>query len=290
MPKVDANLKQQILNEIMTDGATPQECADRYDIPAGTIRSWLSRAKAKGDTQPKPQRNGATQRKKEKSATQRKSTEPAVTIEDVSEDLTEKERLFCWRYIHNFNATQAYLWAFNCAYSTAMVEGCKMLRKPNVKAEIARLKKLKFEALQISAEDIVERYMRIAFADMTDFVEFGRVEVPVMAAFGPIMIENEETGEKVPLMKEVNDIRFKESHLVDGGLICQVKQGRDGASIKLEDRQKSLDWLANYFEMNPMDKHKRRYDEERLKIEREKLEKENDPATNQNITIVDDIK
>lgn len=49
-------------------------------------------------------------------------------------------------------------------------------------------------------------------------------------------------------------------------------------SIKLEDRQKALDWLSNFFEMNPMDKHKKRFDEERLKIERERLDLEKQKA------------
>jgi phage terminase small subunit len=247
-------LRQQILNEIVS-GATPKQCADKYNISAGTIRSWVSRNAAK--------KKPATQRKK--SAT-KKAKEPAIKIEDVSENLTEKERLFCWRYIHNFNATQAYLWSFKCAYNTAMVEGCKALRKPNIKAEIERLKKLKFEAIQITPDDIIERYMKIAFADMTDFVTFGKKEVPVVTKKGPLVDQN---GNSV--MQTVSYLDFNEHTEVDGGLICEIKQGKQGMSIKLEDRQKALDWLANYFEMNPADKHRKLYDEERLKIQREEL-------------------
>ena len=91
--------------------------------------------------------------------------------------------------------------------------------------------------------------MDIAFADITDYVEFGREKVQVMGAFGPVEVKNPETGEKEPLLKEINTVRFRESSEVDGTLITEVKQGKDGASIKLADRMKALDWLAEHMSM-----------------------------------------
>jgi phage terminase small subunit len=193
------------------------------------------------------------------------------TVKKVKRELTNKQQMFCLYYIKNFNATQAYLKAYGCSYNTAMANGYASLRNTEIRKEITRLKNEKAKAIMLSKNDIVERYMRIAFADMTDFVEWGRVEVPVMNMFGPVEVEDKETGKKVPLTKEVNDVRFKESSKIDGGLVCQVKQGKDGASIKLEDRQKALDWLADYFEMNPMNKHKRDFDLKKLDIEKERL-------------------
>lgn len=91
--------------------------------------------------------------------------------------------------------------------------------------------------------------MDIAFADITDYVEFGREKVQVMGAFGPVEVKNPETGKKEPLIKEVNTVRFRESGEVDGTLISEVKQGKDGASIKLLDRMKALDWLAEHMDL-----------------------------------------
>lgn len=190
----------------------------------------------------------------------------------VDKKLTEKEQLFCLVYINNFNATQAYLKAFQSTYNTARAEGYKLLAKPCIKKEITLLKKDKTKALSLNKNDILERFMRIAFADMTDFVEWGRVEVPVIGMMGVVMTKDPETGEEVPLTKEVNELRFKESTMIDGALVCQVKQGKDGASIKLEDRQKALEWLADYFEMNPMNKHKKTFDNKKLDLERERHE------------------
>lgn len=41
--------------------------------------------------------------------------------------------------------------------------------------------------------------------------------------------------------------------------------------VKLEDRQKALEWLAGYFGMNPGDKHKQWYDKQKLQLEHEKV-------------------
>lgn len=39
-------------------------------------------------------------------------------------------------------------------------------------------------------------------------------------------------------------MKFKDSAFADGTILSEVKQGRDGASIKLSDRMKALDWLG----------------------------------------------
>ncbi|MGN1144468.1 MAG: terminase small subunit, partial [Anaerovoracaceae bacterium] len=118
-----------------------------------------------------------------------------------------------------------------------------------VKKEIERLKKNRLNRALLSEEDIFQRYMDIAFADITDYVEFGRAEQQVMGAFGPVFEKNEETGEKIPVTVTVNEVRFKESGDVDGTLIQEVSQGRNGAKIKLADRMKAIDWLANHMDL-----------------------------------------
>lgn len=219
-----------------------------------------------------------------------KKVKPRKKGKTKQEKLTEKQQLFCLYYIKNFNATQAYLKAYGCAYTTAIVEGNRHLTKPNIRKEIQRLKKEKQKSIMLGKDDIVERFMRIAFADMTDFVEWGRVEVPVMTMFGPMKVKNPETGEEETVTREVNEVRFKDSSIIDGGLVCQVKQGKDGATIKLEDRMKALEWLADYFEMNPMNKHRRDFDKKMLEIKEKELElKTSDNDGETEVMIVDDI-
>lgn len=139
--------------------------------------------------------------------------------------------------------------AYDCKRESALKNSYKIMENYGVQQEIARLKEQKRKAVVLGKNDIVERYMNIAFADMTDFVEWG----------------NKNNG---------NYVKFKDSDYIDGGIVCEVKQGRDGVSVKLEDRQKALDWLSNFFEMNPMNKHKKEYDNKRLKLEEKRIEKD----------------
>ncbi len=175
----------------------------------------------------------------------------ASEVEQVIEnpDLTDKQRLFCCLYIRCFNATKAYQKAYGCSYEVANAEGYKFLVNPCIRSEIQRMKQNRLNREMLSEEDIFQKYMDIAFADITDYVEFGRETVPVMGPFGPVTIKDEETGEKTEIMKEINVIRFKESIEVDGTLISEIKQGKDGASIKLADRMKALQWISDHMDL-----------------------------------------
>jgi hypothetical protein len=117
----------------------------------------------------------------------------------------------------------------------------------------------------IDAMDILDKYIKIAFADITDFITYGRKEVPLIGAFGPI---KDEDGNA--LNHEINYIDFKESSMVDGTIISEVKQGKDGISVKLADKMKALEKLSLYFDLFP-DKFKRDLEEEKLKIAHHKV-------------------
>ena len=139
-----------------------------------------------------------------------------------------------------------------------------MMTSDNIRAEINRLKQSRLNRELLNEADIFQKYMDIAFADVTDFVEFGQEEENVIGAFGQVLVEDPATGKKVPLKQKVNVIRFKESGQVDGTLITEVKNGKNGASIKLADRMKALDWLARHMNMAT--------DEQKAKVEQIKAQ------------------
>ncbi len=222
------------------------EIANQLNLPEGTVRRWKSTYRwgcERSDKNSERSKHKANVRKENKKVV-------AEEVNQVMEnpDLTDKQRLFCLYYVRCFNATKA---ATKAGYSrdTAMEQGYQLLRKPSVRDEIMRLKQNRLNRELLDEHDIFQRYMDIAFADITDFVEFGREKVQVMGAFGPIEVEDPETGKKVPLMKEVNVMKFLNSSEVDGTLISEVKQGKDGASIKLTDRMRAMDWVANHMEL-----------------------------------------
>ena len=252
------------------------EIASQLDVSEGTVRSWKSRYK--WDCNVANKKRNVAKRKREENSKNKKAIAEAVDQVIDNPDLTDKQRLFCLHYVRCFNATKAYQKAYGCSHETALTNGSALLGNTRIKKEILKLKKNRLNREMLDESDIFQKYMDIAFSDITDYVTFGREEVPVMAMYGPVEIEDEETGKKVPLTKRINVVKFKESSEVDGTLITEVKQGRDGASIKRADRMKALDWLAEHMDMAT--------EEQRAKIEVMKSKIENDEDKSIQITFV----
>jgi phage terminase small subunit len=255
-----------------------KDIAAQLGVSEGTLRSWKNRDGWGKDTATlQVLRADATQRARQRKRQGQVNRAIVETLEN-NEELTEKEKDFCLYYIHapSSPAQAAMRTGFYKNLHSARTGAWEMLKKPAVQAEIKRLREMKRMAILADADDVIEMHMRIAFADITDYVEFGREEVEVMGPFGPIEIKNEETGENKKLTKEINVVKFKGHDQVDGTVIQQVKIGRDGASVKLADKQKSLEFLERWFLLNPMDKHKKDYDNKRLKLEERSVKVQED--------------
>lgn len=145
-----------------------------------------------------------------------------------NEELTEKQRLFCLYYVRWFNATKAYRKVYDCDYTTAMTNGSMLLRNTKIQEHIQAIKDAKIKQAMYTAEDFFQKMMDIAYSDATDFLSFGRRI-------------NEETG------LEYNYVDFLDSSEVDGTLIQEVKQGKDGCSIKLVSKEFALKWLDKHY-------------------------------------------
>ncbi|WP_243458085.1 terminase small subunit [Sporosarcina sp. Te-1] len=55
----------------------------------------------------------------------------------------------------------------------------RLLRNPKISSEIDRLKADQAYELKLDVRDVLQKYIDIAFADITDFATFGKKEVPV---------------------------------------------------------------------------------------------------------------
>ena len=258
------------------------DIARSLKVPEGTVRRWKSTQEWDAKTSKKQNErsvsnaNGKTNVRKQETA---RIPEPPTLDQQLSravdenKELTEKQKDFCLYFSRIKNATQAYYKAFGGAYSTANVNGPKMLVKASIKAELAHLRDIKAAALGgICGDDIVEMHMRIAFADITDYVAFRSKRVPVLHNGASVTMKDPKTGEDVPVTKSVNVVELFESARVDGQIIAEVSEGREGVKLKLADRHKSLAFLERYFELNPMDAHRKEYDKKRYELDLVKAE------------------
>lgn len=248
----------EIKKEWETTKITLAALAEKYDIKLGTLKSRKSR---EAWTRGAPKKDAT---KKKKDATISKRMQPIKELKEPvveSNELTEKQRLFCIYYIKYFNATKAYQKAYECAYSTAMTNGHGLLRNTKLSKEIDRMKAEQANELKLDLRDVLQKYIDIAFADVTDYLKFGREEEIVYNEHG----EPELDANSNVKTQAFNYIHLNDSTEIDGTILTEVKQGRDGITVKLADKMKALDKLSLYFDLFP-DKFQREVEEEKLKI------------------------
>ena len=163
-----------------------------------------------------------------------------MSHEDAIEGLTEKQIKFCEVYVLNYNISIALRKA---GYESETSGAAYRIRqKPGCKRYIQRLKARMLHDTLINGEDIINQWVKIAFADMTDFVDINK--------FG---------------------ITLKPVREMDGQLVKSIKSGRDGVSIELYDKLKALDSLAKYTEDMPKD-YKQKIEERKMELMEQEFE------------------
>lgn len=164
---------------------------------------------------------------------------------DAIEGLTEKVQRFCEYYVEGRNRKIALIKA---GFSKGTVDGgnglyaYRLLRDPNAQRYIMWLKVRILNESLVNAIDIIDEWVRIAFSDMTDFVDI------------------------FP-----HSIRLKDASMIDGQLVKSIKSGRDGISIELYDKMKALDNLAKYCKDMPKD-WKQKIEERRQQLLEQEFE------------------
>jgi PBSX family phage terminase large subunit len=243
--------------ELYKRGVSLVDIANKINKPPGTVRRWKSTQNWDND---KSERSGskANVRNEKKNSNNSKKEVVADEVKMVVEnpELTDKQRLFCCLYIKCFNATKAYQKAYGCSYQVACGHGHALLKSVEIKQEILRLKQERLNREFLSESDIFQKYMDIAFADITDYATFGNKDV---------VVDGEE--------RTYSFVDIKDSNTVDGTLISEISQGRDGVKVKLLDKMKALDWIAAHMDMGT---EEQRAKVQKLQMEISAMEKESD--------------
>lgn len=228
MAVIDEEAKQQA-KELWLQGKKYREISEITGIKESSIKSLASRVWKKEKLQPKKKKVATKVAVADKDKGPPKTELLPEEIETLNnEELTEKQRLFCLYYVRWFNATKAYQRAYKCDYFTALTAGPRLLGNVRIKEEIQRIKDAKIKQAMYTAEDFFQKMMDIAYSDATDFLSFGRRK-------------DKKTG------LECNYVDFLDSSEVDGTLIQEVKQGKDGCFIKLISKEFALKWLDKYY-------------------------------------------
>lgn len=213
-------------------GMKYKDIAEKYTVSIDTVKSWKKRYQWKRTqnekilhTKTETEKKGAKSHQVEKDTI--KEEKNNADFEEIPEvgDLTDKQKLFCLFYVKSFNGTKAYKKAYNVTSENAAVCASRMLRNVKVQDYIKQLKENKLTRELISEDDIFQKYIDIAFADLTDFIDISPDGL-------------------VSMNGNANEY--------DGSLISQIKLGSGGAlsSISLADKMRALDWLSNHIVKN----------------------------------------
>lgn len=153
--------------------------------------------------------------------------------------LSENVQRFCEFYVEGHNKKIALKKA---GFSQKGIDAnggnyaYKILRDKDAVRYIMWLKVRIMNEMMVNAADLIDHWVRIAFSDMTDFVDI-----------------------------YPHSIKLKPANDVDGQLIKSIKSGRDGVSIELHDKMKALDCLARYCDDMPKD-WKQKLEERKMEL------------------------
>lgn len=244
-----------------------KDIAKELDLSEEQIRKWKYQDKWDSESEAM---NKVTLPNAKSNVTNQKEGKSNVrdSQDDKDTELTERQVVFVAEYLTDFNATRAAI-AAGYSKKSARAIGYENLTKPDIQKEIQRQTALVIQNLGITSQRVLLEYLKIAFANMTDYVSFGQREVPALSELGT-PLQNKDGND---IAYNVSYVEFKQSDEVDGTLISEVKKGRDGISIKLHDKMKALEKLEKYLDLLP-DKHKRQIEEEKLKLDKERLQLE----------------
>ena len=213
-----------------------KDIASDLGVSETQIRKWKNLDQWNGNVTNQSKGN-VTKRKRGGQPSNHNEAKQAVEQVIKNEDLSDKQRLFCLLYIRCFNATKAYQKAYECSYETAMVNGSDLLRNTKVKDEILRLKQNRLNREMLDEADVFQWYLDIARADIKDYVEFGNEEIEV-----------EDKNGNVRTVK-VSNVNIKNDSDVDGILVSEISKGRDGVKVKLLDKLKAMEWIAEHMDL-----------------------------------------
>ena len=149
--------KYELAYQDYLDGMKYKDIAAKYGVSVSAVKSWKSRYWKDKKLQPK----------KSKVATKKVARKIAKElVENESDKLDEERQLFCIYYLKYHNKVKAYLKVKPKAkYNSACVMASRWFKKPEIQEEIKRLKQELYTDILLDPNDIVQRYIDIAFLD-----------------------------------------------------------------------------------------------------------------------------
>jgi len=146
------------------------------------------------------------------------TTAPEAGSEPLAND---RHEAFCIEYLKDMNATQAYIRAGYKPGKAATVGACQLIAKPNVAARVDYLRRSKFKALHMGADETLAEIARLARFNIKSithitprgepYIDLSMATEDDMAAIGELVIEDYMDG-RGDDAREVRRVKAKAPH------------------------------------------------------------------------------
>ena len=154
---------------------------------------------------------------------------------DPKDFLNPRQQRFCREYVKDLNATRSYKKVYGCAYSTANVEGSKSLANPRIKAYVDILLKKREKRTNITADRVLDELAKIGFANVGDVIRIESDE--------PIEDDRPRRNQRV-IIHDTDELSDNEL-----AAISEIKNTKDGITVKMHDKTKALENIARHLGM-----------------------------------------
>ena len=143
----------------------------------------------------------------------------------MQDKLTNKQKIFADEYLIDFNATRAYKIAYPSIKNdnTAAVNANRLLKKPKIKSYIDSQTMEIEKIARVTKEQVLQEFVNIAFADITDLVTIQGKAVTV---------------------QDINTVP-KELRRA----IASIKETKFGLEIKFHDKVRALENIGRHLGM-----------------------------------------
>lgn len=231
--------------------------ADKNNISDSTLRSWIKRDRDKGrdwnnlSIADEHFFNKSVAPKKESVA--KDASKKVELIKRDNEDiflglnLNEKQKRFVEEYLIDLNATQA---ATRAGYSknTAKQQGSRLLSHAVIQIAIDRGIDARSQRTGITADRVLNEIAAIGFSKITDYLEVKEVEIVVGYEDG----EDGKPDKNKPIIQQTKVVDIFQTSKMNPEKIQaieSIKQTKDGITLKLYDKVKSLELLGKHLKM-----------------------------------------
>ncbi|MBP1999745.1 phage terminase small subunit [Paenibacillus shirakamiensis] len=148
--------------------------------------------------------------------------------------MTAKQKTFVQEYLIDLNATQA---AIRAGYSmkTARKIGQENLTKPDIQQAVQLAMNERSQRTEITADMVLKEYAKLGFSNITDYLKVEEKEFKT------------ESGTQLYKTVEIYETDYIDRSKMDA--VAEIKQTKEGISIKLHDKKGALDSIARHLGM-----------------------------------------